>query len=239
MTRTVWTVFAPHELSTRTRRIAASVIHRTWDWVSAVGAVSPDDERGRRYAHLGAGSCLAFPPGAVFGERWISIGEGTLIGPNVSLSVGMPGEPMDDDAAPVIRIGDRCNIGRGTSIVARFDIVIGDDVTTGPNVYVTDHNHSYTDVTIPITRQWPSEDPVRIGAGSWLGAGVTVLPGATIGRNVTVAAGSVVRGFVPDFCVIAGAPAKIVRRYVDGVWVPPVGERLVREPEAWRAGHAG
>ena len=226
-------MFAPDQLSTRSRRIAAGAIHRAWAWISAVGAVSPDDERGQRYRQMGVGSLIAFPPGAVYGERWISIGAGTLIGPNVSLSVGMPGEPLDPDDPAVIDIGERCNIGRGSSIAGRNSIVIEDDVTTAPNVYITDHNHAYNEIDIPITRQWPAEDPVRIGRGSWLGAGVTVLPGTVLGRNVTVGAGAVVRGEFPDNCVIAGAPAKIVRRYVDGRWDPPIGPQLIRPPAGW------
>ena len=113
-----------------------------------------------------------------------------------------PGQPMEHD--PVIRIGDRCSIGRGSHIVGHRSIEIGDDVTFGPYVYVTDQNHVYADVETPIGRQWPAEDPVVIGAGSWLGANVIVLPGSRIGRNVAVAAGSVVRGCLPDRCVAAG-----------------------------------
>ncbi|HET6794838.1 MAG TPA: acyltransferase [Acidimicrobiales bacterium] len=230
-------MFAPEELSTRTRRIAAAAIHRTWAWISAVGSVSPDDARGRRFRSMGPRSCIAFPPGAVFGEGWITIGADTLIGPNVSLSVGMPGERLDPRAPAVIRIGERCNIGRGNSIVARFDVVIEDDVTTGPNVYITDHNHTYAELDVPITAQWPEEDPVLIGAGSWLGAGVTVLPGTTLGRNVVVGAGSVVRGVIPDHAVVAGSPARIVRQRIDGEWVPPIRPQVIRPPEGWRPTH--
>jgi acetyltransferase-like isoleucine patch superfamily enzyme len=179
---------------------------------------------------MGRGSCIAFPPGAVFGERWISIGSQTLIGPHVSLAVGMPNERIDPDAEPVIIIGDRCTIGRGNSIIGRRRIEIGNDVTIGPTVYITDHNHNYEDVAVPIAQQWLTENPVRIGAGSWLGAGVIVLPGADIGRNVTVAAGSVVRGRVPDHSVVAGAPARVVRRHVEGEgWVPPIQARPVQD----------
>jgi serine acetyltransferase len=74
---------------------------------------------------------------------------------------------------------------------------------------------------VPIGKQWPVNAPVSIGAGSWLGTGAVVLPGATIGRNVVVAAGSVVRGNVPDHCVVGGVPARVIRRYSgDGEWVP-------------------
>jgi acetyltransferase-like isoleucine patch superfamily enzyme len=114
---------------------------------------------------------------------------------------------------PVISIGDRCSIGRGSHIVGHLSIDIGDDVWTGPYVYITDQNHGYTDVEVPIARQWPVDAGVRIGSGSWLGAGAVVLPGATVGEHVVVGAGAVVRGDVPDRCVVAGSPARIVRRY--------------------------
>ena len=97
----------------------------------------------------------------------------------------MPGQQLGP--VPVLRIGDRCVIGRGTHIVAHDSIVIGDDVFTGPNVYITDQNHSYADPHTPIGRQWPANAPVSVGAGSWLGAGTIILPGSVIGRNVVVA----------------------------------------------------
>ncbi len=101
-------------------------------------------------------------------------------------------------------------------------IEIGDDVAIGlQRVYITDHNHRYDDLTEPIAGQWLAEDAVRIGAGSWLGTGVIVLPGSDIGAHVAVAAGSVVRGPVPDRSVAAGAPARVVRQYsAEEGWIP-------------------
>ena len=158
---------------------------------------------------------MAFPTGAVFGESWIHIGDQTIISAQVTLSAGMmPGHDLGPD--PVMRVGDRCVIGRGSHIVAHHSILIGDDVFTGPYVYITDQNNSYEDVEAPVGRQWPVNAPVSIGAGTWLGTGAVVLPGSIIGRNVVVAAGSVVRGKVPDLCVVAGIPARIVREYVPG-----------------------
>ena len=224
----------PDVLRARVRSAAGSTVHRAWAWAAEVGATGPGDRRSRRFGALGTGSCIAFPPGAVFGERLITVGCDTMIGPHVSLAVGMhPDEPLQVPGGVVLSIGDRCMIGRGTSIVGRCRIDIGDDVTTGPNVYITDHNHTYDDVGIPIGRQWPAEEAVSIGAGSWLATGVVVLPGARIGRHVTVAAGSVVRGTIPDYSVIAGAPAKVVRRHVEGEgWVPPLRRQVVA-PEWW------
>jgi acetyltransferase-like isoleucine patch superfamily enzyme len=156
-----------------------------------------------------------FPPGALFNERYIQIGSHTLIGPYVSLSAGMaPGQVMVSD--PVVSIGDRTLIGRGSHIVGHFSIEIGDDIQTGPYVYITDQNHTYEDPDVPIGRQWPVESGVVVGSGSWLGTGVVVLPGARIGRNVVVGAGSVVVGELPDRCVAVGSPARPVKRYVAG-----------------------
>ncbi|MBO0808767.1 MAG: acyltransferase [Actinobacteria bacterium] len=197
------------------RAVAWRLVHRLWRAAQQAGPITTDTPAGRRFAEFGAGSLIAFPPGAIFGERWIEVGAGTLIGRDVTLCAGMvPGQDLGD--APVLRVGDGCVIGRGSHIVAHHSVEIGNDVFTGPYVYVTDQNHGYDDPAVPIGRQWPSNTAVSIGAGSWLGAGAIVLPGARIGRNVVVAAGSVVRGPVPDHCVIAGVPAKVVREYIAG-----------------------
>ncbi len=94
-----------------------------------------------------------------------------MIGADVTLSAGFaPGQDLGPD--PIVRIGDRVVLGRGSHVVGHRSIEIGDDVYTGPYVYVTDQNHVYADPDVPIGRQWPTEAPVRIGNGSWLGTGV-------------------------------------------------------------------
>ncbi|HSB85693.1 MAG TPA: acyltransferase, partial [Ilumatobacteraceae bacterium] len=144
---------------------------------------------------------------------------GTMIGAHVTLSAGMvPGQQCVTD--PVVRIGDRCLIGKGTGIVGHLSIEIGNDVWTGQHVYITDQNHGYEDISRPISQQTMPEQPVVIGDGSWIGHGSVVLPGARIGRHVTIGANSVVVGELPDYSVAVGAPARVIRRYVDGEgWV--------------------
>jgi tetrahydrodipicolinate N-succinyltransferase len=226
-------MFQPGELSPRVRNAAAAVIQRSWEWICAVGATGPDDRHGKRFRALGERSMLAFPPGQQFNQHWIEIGSHTLIGPHVSMSVGFWNEVLDPSAPPVIRIGDRVNVGRGTSLVGRVGITIGDDVTIAPNVYVTDHNHAYDDVDVPIKDQFPHAAPVSIGPGSWLGVGAVILPGTTIGENVTVAAGSVVRGSIPARSVVAGVPGRVVRRWTAAGWDPPVEPRSDVVPRDW------
>jgi serine acetyltransferase len=206
----------------RWRRAALSrAAHAAWTTLRQAGTITAESPAGRRFAAFGRGSMMAFPTGAVFGERWIEVGDDTMIAEQVTLCAGMmPGHDLGDQT--VLRVGSRCVIGRGSHIVAHYSILIGDDVFTGPYVYITDQNHGYADPDAPIGRQWPVNTAVSIGPGTWLGAGAIVLPGAHIGQNVVVAAGSVVRGAVPDRCVVAGVPARIVREYVPGIgWSRP------------------
>lgn len=208
-------VVTPQEVPPWLRRMASAVIETASEWVTQLGAIGPDDRRGRRFGAFGERSIIAFPTGAIYNERWIRIGSDTMIGPHVSLTAGMaPGQEMVSD--PVVSIGDRTLIGQGSYIVGHFHIEIGDDIQTGPYVYITDQNHVYEDPDVPIGRQWPVESSVAIGSGSWLGTGVIVLPGARIGRNVAVGAGSVVVGELPDHCVAVGVPARVVKQYVAG-----------------------
>jgi acetyltransferase-like isoleucine patch superfamily enzyme len=200
-------------------RLIGRAVHRTWDLAVEAGAIGPDSPRGRRFGTFGRGSVVCFPTNTIFNERFIHIGEGTMIGPHVTLSAGMiPGQQCLSER--VVSIGDRCLIGKGSGIVGHFSIEIGDDVWTGHHVYITDQNHGYEDLDVPISRQSQPERAVTIGAGSWLGHGTVVLPGARIGAHVVVGANSVVTGELPDRCVAAGVPARPVRRFVDGEgWV--------------------
>jgi serine acetyltransferase len=205
------------------RALATAGLHWAREWAVDVGVIAPGDARARRFGAFGSGSLLVWPQGAIYNEQYIRIGSGTMVGPGACLTAGMaPGQEMASD--PVVRIGDRCVIGRGSHIIGHWSIDIGDDIQTGPYVYITDQNHSYVDPEVPVGRQWPVEAAVRIGSGSWLGAGVVVLPGANIGEHVVVAAGAVVRGDVPDRCVVAGIPARVVRRW------DPEGRAWVDEP---------
>jgi serine acetyltransferase len=208
-------------LGRRRRALVAGAVQNAWRRVQQAGIVTAESPAGRRFAAFGAHSLMAFPTGAVYGEGWIEVGDQCMIAELVTLCAGMaPGHDLGPE--PVLRLGDRCVIGRGSHIVAHHSIEIGDDVFTGPYVYITDQNHSYADLDVPVGRQWPVNSSVRIGAGTWLGTGAVILPGANIGRNVVVAAGAVVRGAVPDYAVVGGVPAKVIREYVAGVgWLAP------------------
>ncbi|WP_432932676.1 acyltransferase [Microbispora sp. CA-135349] len=207
------------------KRAVGRLVHRGWAYVREAAAISPAAPADYRFRSMGEGVCLSFPQGAIFGEQWIEIGPHTLVGERVSISAGM-GPGVDLGPASIVRIGRGCSIGRGSHIVGHQSIDIGDDVFTGPYVYITDQNHVYDDPETPIGRQWPRNKPVSIGSGSWIGTGAIILPGTRIGRQSVVAGGAVVRGEFPDHSVIAGVPAKIVRRHSPDLgWHSPSAAR--------------
>jgi serine acetyltransferase len=204
------------------RRLAQRAVHAGWTWVQRTGSVTAERPGPFRFAAMGTGTRLAFPLGTVFGEPWIAIGAHCVIGEQVTLTAGMMPD-LDLGPEPILRLGDGVVLGRGSHVIADTTVSIGSDCYFGPYVYVTSTNHSYDDPHQPIGRQWPRTDPVEIGPGCWIGTGAVILPGARVGRNVVVAAGAVVRGTVPDHAVVAGAPARVVRRWTpDEGWQPPL-----------------
>jgi acetyltransferase-like isoleucine patch superfamily enzyme len=121
-----------------------------------------------------------------------------------------------------IRIGSRTHVGGGTLIGAAHLIEIGDDVLVAFDVLITDHNsHSlcFAERSNDV-REWIRERkdwthvpmvPVRIGNKAWIGARAIILKGVTIGEGAVVGAGSVVTKDVPDWTIVAGNPAQIIR----------------------------
>lgn len=206
----------------RLTRLAADAVWSTWQRLERLATIRSDTRQAARFAHFGQETTIAFPPAVLHGVERIALGDRITVGPQATLSAGML-VPLDDGRDPLLSVGDGCVFGKGLSIVAHESIEIGEDTVAGHYVYITDQNHGYEDLALPIGKQMWKNAPVRIGPHCWLGHGSIVLPGAHIGRHVVVAAGSVVMGDVPDFCVVAGAPARVVRRYIDGQgWVSAV-----------------
>ncbi|HEY1826113.1 MAG TPA: acyltransferase [Acidimicrobiales bacterium] len=199
----------------RSRRYLGAQIRRWRRFANEIATVGPDDAYARSFHYFGQRAALMAPQGVIYNERYLSIGDETLIGPNVCLSAGINADQVML-ATPTVSIGRRCVIGRGSHIVGHWSIELGDEIQTGPYVYITDQNHGYESLDEPVGWQSPSEAAVRIGSGSWLGANVVILPGTTLGRNTVVAAGAVVRGSFPDHVVLGGVPAKVLRHHQEG-----------------------
>lgn len=115
------------------------------------------------------------------------------------------------------------NIHVGKYFIANYNVTIldirevriGDHCMIGPNTLITTVNHPL----LPSKRRahMGIAEPVTIKDDVWIGGNVTILPGVTIGNNVVVAAGAVVTKDVEDNCVVAGVPAKVIKKIEDDI----------------------
>ena len=112
-----------------------------------------------------------------------------------------------------IVIGNDTTLGDYTTITAQGGVTVGDNVIFADHVSMIANEHNYEKIDVPIMKQGCYTAPIVIGDGSWIGINATILAGSHIGKNCVVAAGAVVKGTFPDYCVIGGVPAKIIKRY--------------------------
>lgn len=132
-------------------------------------------------------------------ERMLgAIGEETVIRPPLYVDYGFQ-----------IRFGARCFANFGLVALDVAEITIGDDVQIGPNVQLLTPLHPMT----PDLRRdkWEAAKPITVRDNVWLGGGVIVLPGVTIGENTVVGAGAVVSRSLPPNVVAVGNPARVIR----------------------------
>lgn len=115
-----------------------------------------------------------------------------------------------NNAVGDVVIGDKTRIGLHCTIIG--PVTIGNNVNLAQGIVVTALNHNFTDCTKRIDEQGISTKEVTIGNDVWIGANATILPGVTIGRHSVVAAGSVVTKDVPDYTVVGGVPARVMKK---------------------------
>ena len=122
--------------------------------------------------------------------------------------------PLHCDYGSQTTIGERTFANFGLVILDVAHVVIGDDVQIGPNVQLLTATHP---IDADLRRdKWESAQPIRIEDNVWLGGGVIVCPGVTIGANTVVGAGSVVTTDLPADVVAVGSPARVLRSVRDG-----------------------
>jgi acetyltransferase-like isoleucine patch superfamily enzyme len=137
--------------------------------------------------------------------------------------------PISDTPSPKIILRKGVRVGRRCTISARNLVDIGEDVLFAPSVLVMDHNHEYGNPNLPIHAQGVTEGGrISIGQNSWLGYNAVIFCAKgelTIGRNCVVGANTTVTKSVPDYSVVAGNPARLIKR------IDPNTQRWVSVPQ--------
>ena len=155
-----------------------------------------------RGANVGAKTSIG--PRCIFQRpHGLCIGERALLEPEVYVKI------VEDTA--LLEIGDHVFIGRGVEFDLTQRISIGNHALIAPRCFITDHTHGVS-ATARIDEQQCLAGPVVIGNDVWLGAGTVVLPGVTIGDGAVVGANSVVTKDVAPMTIVAGAPARTLRK---------------------------
>lgn len=144
-------------------------------------------------------------PISIIGINKISVGKRVRIYPHVRLEVhGKNSELI---------INDNVGIAQNVHITCSGNLVIGKNTTVLANVFITNIDHDYTEIDIPILEQKHILKETIIGENCFIGIGAAIQAGTILGKQCIVGTNSVVRGVFPDYCVIVGNPAKIVKKF--------------------------
>jgi len=142
---------------------------------------------------------------------YTQIGAGTFIKDNCWLNICS----YESSTHPKIIIEDGCQIGSRFTISIANKGTIEKNVIIAPNVYISDCSHNYENIGIPIMQQGITSitNEIVIGENSWIGANALIVGNVHIGRGCVVAANSFVTENIPDYAVVAGSPATIIKMY--------------------------
>jgi acetyltransferase-like isoleucine patch superfamily enzyme len=163
----------------------------------------------------------AFGPDSEIERPWLSIvnAPGIHVGTWVKIGAHAVLEALVPERGVQVRIGDGAYLGHLLRLTAVNEVVIGEEAMIADRVYISDTNHVYEDVTRPIKRQGLRDGRrVEIGRGAWICIGAVIVGDVTVGENAVVGANAVVHRDVPPRTVVAGNPARVVRRHDGDGW---------------------
>lgn len=158
------------------------------------------------------------------GKAGFSFGTQFTLGRNARIELFPTGRSQ-----PSLSIGNNVQINDSVHIAVIQSIEIGDHVLIASRVFISDHGHgNYSSQGIPSNPAEPpnarqlTSAPVKIGNNVWIGEQVSILPGVSLGSGCVVGANSTVTKSFPKNTMIAGSPAKIIKRFDDNreEWVP-------------------
>ena len=147
--------------------------------------------------------------------QFISIGNQVNIGNSCRITVSTSFNKLKTKSTTKtkITIGNNVDVGNNTFISANNNIQIGNHVIFAPNVFITDHDHGFSDINKNLHQQSLTDGGyVKIEDNVFLGIKCSILKNVTIGQHSVVGANSVVTKDVPPYSIVAGNPAKIIKK---------------------------
>ena len=144
----------------------------------------------------------------------IYLGQNVVLGDNTKLLCTTSYNSEIFNPSPQIILGDRFHCTRNLTIQCCNSVYIENDVTIASDVFIIDYNHGFS----PLTKNYLENNlsissGVKISNGVWIGNQCIILGGVHIGEKTIVGAGSVVTKSFPSYCIIAGNPARIIKKY--------------------------
>ena len=122
----------------------------------------------------------------------------------------------------LIKLGQGVNIGMFSRLACINEISLGNNVLTGPHIFICDYNHAYEDINKPISLQGNigNDNKVIIDDDCWIGTNVVICGNVHIGKHTVIGANAFVNKDIPNYCVAVGNPAKVVKKYnfETGAW---------------------
>lgn len=139
--------------------------------------------------------------------------DGIILGNNVSIGAfsRVIVSTTFDIPGTSIKIGNNVGIGEFAYLGGAGGLEIGDDCIVGQYFSCHPENHIADNLEMPIRHQGVTRKGIKIGSDCWVGSKVTILDGVTIGKGCIIAAGAVVTQSFPDYSVIGGVPAKLLK----------------------------
>lgn len=161
---------------------------------------------------------LILKPDRIVGGNYVTIGRSVRILQHLRMEA--IDRWRDQVFQPQITIGDGTTLEQNCHIVAADKLEIGRDVTISAQVFISDTEHEYRKTDTNIHQQPLHVKPTRIGDFCFIGYGAVIQAGTTLGKHCIVGSNAVVKGEFDDYCVLAGVPAKVIKKYnkASGQW---------------------
>ena len=156
-----------------------------------------------RLLKLGRYSVVIKP--IAFTPRYVAIGNRVSLGHHCRIE-GISSF-SGNSFSPKIVFGDGVSFQQRCHIIAASELFIGANTIASFDVMITDNDHEYEKIGVPVGNQPLTVKKTSIGENCFIGAGVKIQAGTKLGKQCIVGANSVVRGDFPDYCVVVGAPA--------------------------------